>query len=172
MPKLKIQMPEAGEVTHELVDELVTLGRVDDNTLQVEDASVSSHHAQLTRAGNGNYHLKDLNSTNGTRVNGNSVTDAQLRHGDRVRFGKIEGAYFSDSDDSSQPLPAADEPEALPAAESRRPTNFENASPFQKKTHKPDPVGKAIMIAAILAMVLFLAAVVVIFLLQPPGGLS
>ena len=170
MPKLKIQMPDAGEVTHELVDELITLGRVDDNMVQVEDASVSSHHAQLTRAANGNYQLKDLNSTNGTRVNNANVTDQQLRHGDRVRFGKIEASYFSDSDDSSQPLPAADEPEALPASESHRPANFENASPFQKKTRKKDPAGRAILIAAVVAMVLFLVALVFIFLLQPPAA--
>lgn len=172
MPTLKIQLPDAGEVTHELVDEMVTLGRVDDNTVQIEDASVSSHHAQLNLTGGGNYHLKDLNSTNGTRVNGNNVTDVQLRHGDRIRFGKIEASYLSSSDDSHQPLPAADAPEALPAAESRRPTNFENASPFQKKTRKKDPAGRAILIAAIVAMLLFVVAVTFIFLLQPPGGLA
>ena len=100
------------------------------------------------------------------------MTDVQLRHGDRVRFGKIEGSYLSSSDDTHQPLPAADAPEALPAAESKRPTNFENASPFQKKTHKKDPVGRAIMIAAIAAVLLFAVAVTFIFLLQPPGGLA
>lgn len=172
MPTLKIQMPDSGEVIHELSDELVTLGRVDDNMVQVEDVSVSSHHAQLSLKANGNYQLKDLNSTNGTRVNGNSVTDVQLRHGDRIRFGKIEAAYLSASDDSSQPLPAADAPEALPAAESRKPTNFENASPFQKVTRKKDPVGKAIMIAAVVAIVLLVVAVAFIFMLQPPGGLA
>ncbi len=172
MPTLKIQLPDAGEVTHELVDELITLGRVDDNMVQIEDASVSSHHAQFTRSANGNYQLKDLNSTNGTRVNGNNVTDVQLRHGDRVRFGKIEGSYLSSSDDTHQPLPAADAPEALPATESKRPTNFENASPFQKKTHKKDPAGRAIMIAAIVAVLLFAVAVTFIFLLQPPFGLA
>lgn len=172
MPTLKIQLPDSGEVTHELVDELITLGRVDDNMVQVEDASVSSHHAQFTRSANGNYQLKDLNSTNGTRVNGNSVTDVQLRHGDRVRFGKIDGSYLSSSDDSHQPLPAADAPEALPAAESRRPTNFENASPFQKKTNKKDPTGRAIMVVAIVAMLLFAVAVAFIFMLQPPGGMA
>ncbi len=97
MPKLKITMPESGEVTHELVDELITLGRVSENIIQIEDASVSSRHAQLSLGANGNYALKDLNSTNGTRVNGAPATDAQLRNGDRVRFGQIECAYFSDN---------------------------------------------------------------------------
>ena len=97
MPKLKVMMPESGEVTHDLVDELITLGRVSDNMIQVEDGSVSSRHAQLALAGNGNYQLQDLGSTNGTQVNGAPVTDVVLRHGDRVRFGQIEAAYYSEN---------------------------------------------------------------------------
>jgi pSer/pThr/pTyr-binding forkhead associated (FHA) protein len=172
MPKLKITLPDSGEVVHELVDENITLGRVDDNVIQIDDASVSSHHAQLQLVAGGNYHLTDLGSTNGTRVNGTVTTEAQLRHGDRVRFGKIEAAYLSDTIDASQPLPAAVEPEAQPAAESRRPTNFANASPFQKKAKERDPAGRVIMICAICAMVLLVVALVFVFLLQPPPPIA
>ena len=173
MPKLKIMMPESGEVTHDLMDELITLGRVSDNVIQVEDASVSSRHAQLSLGGNGNYQLQDLGSTNGTRVNGAPVTDVVLKHGDRVRFGQIEAAYYSDgAPAAAEPLPAAVEPVAEPAAETHRPSNFTNASPFQKKTKKTDPVGKAIMVFSILAILLILGAVVAIFLLQPPPVLT
>jgi predicted component of type VI protein secretion system len=169
MPKLQIMMPETGEITHELVDESITLGRLPDNNIQVDDASVSSHHAQLNLSGNGNYLLKDLNSTNGTRVNGAPVTDAQLRNGDRVRLGKIEAAYFSDTAHANEPLPAVVEPVAMPAAESVRPTNFENASPFQKKHRKKDPIGLYIMIFAGVAIATLVAAVVLIFMLRPPA---
>jgi pSer/pThr/pTyr-binding forkhead associated (FHA) protein len=137
--------------------------------IQVDDASVSSHHAQLNLTGNGNYLLKDLNSTNGTRVNGTAVTDTQLRNGDRVRLGKIEAAYFSDTAQANEPLPAAAEPVATPAAESVRPTNFENASPFQKKHRKKDPVALYIMIFAGVAIAALVAALVMIFLLRPPA---
>ena len=166
MPKLKIMMPETGEVTHELADEVITLGRVADNMLQVEDASVSSRHAQLNLVEGGNYHLQDLGSTNGTRVNGAPVSEAQLRNGDRVRFGSIEAAYYSDNANTVAPLPAAAEPAAQPAAESRRPTNFTNSSPFQKKDRAVDPAGRYIMMCAIAAIVLFLVALVSILLLQ------
>ena len=169
MPKLQIMMPETGEITHELVDESITLGRLPDNNIQVDDASVSSHHAQFSLSGNGNYLLKDLNSTNGTRVNGAPVTDAQLRNGDRVRLGKIEAAYFSDTVHANEPLPAVVEPVATPAAESVRPTNFENASPFQKKHRKKDPVALYIMIFAGVAIATMVGAVVMIFMLQPPA---
>ena len=166
MPKLKIMMPDAGEVTHELVDEVITLGRVPDNTVQVEDASVSSRHAQLSLVEGGNYQLQDLGSTNGTRVNGAPVSEAQLRNGDRVRFGSIEAAYYSDNAGAVEPMPAAAEPTAQPAAESRRPTNFANSSPFQKKNREIDPAGRYIMIGAIVAVVLFVVALISIFLLH------
>ena len=169
MPKLKVTMPETGEITHELVDELITLGRISENAIQIEDASVSSRHAQLSLNSNGNYALKDLNSTNGTRVNGAPATEAQLRNGDRIRFGSIECAYFSDNTAAAvEPLPAAAEPTAAPAAESRRPTNFANESPFQKKNRKKDPTGLYIMIFAALAVILFLVALGFVFTLQPP----
>ena len=168
MPKLKVTMPETGEVIHELVDELITIGRISENALQIEDGSVSSRHAQLALGPNGNYALKDLNSTNGTRVNGAPATDAQLRNGDRVRFGQIECAYFSDTTGASEPLPAAAEPDAALPAESRRPTNFANASPFQKKDRQKDPAGLYIMVFAVLAILLFLVALGFVFTLRPP----
>ncbi len=168
MPKLKITMPDASEVTHELVDETITVGRVSENSLQIDDASVSSRHAQLVASGNGAYQLTDLNSTNGTRVNGAAVTEALLRNGDRVRFGKIDCAFYSDDNSHGEPLPAAAEPDAKPATETHKPTNFANASPFQKKNKEKDPVGMYIMIFAALALLLFIGALVQVFLLQPP----
>ena len=169
MPKLKVMLPEAGEVTHELMDEVVSLGRVSDNTIQVEDGSVSSRHAQLSLVEGGNYYLQDLGSTNGTRVNGAPVSESPLRNGDRIRFGSIEASYYSDNTDAAEPLPAAAEPVAQPATDSQRPTNFTNASPFQKKNREVDPAGKYIMIFAVVAVLLLIAALVMIFRLQVPG---
>ena len=169
MPKLKVMLPESGEVTHDLVDELITLGRVSDNMIQVEDGSVSSRHAQLALSGNGNYQLQDLGSPNGTRGNGAPVTDVVLRNGDRVRFGQIEAAYYSENQPAvAEPLPAAAEPVAQPAAETHRPSNFTNASPFQKKSREKDPIGTYIMIFAGVALLAFVVALALIFTLQPP----
>jgi pSer/pThr/pTyr-binding forkhead associated (FHA) protein len=83
MPKLLI----AGMV-HELTDELVTIGRAPDNTIVLYDPSVSGHHAELELSGD-TYRLKDLDSTNGTRVNGIPTTETLLRFDDRIRFGSL-----------------------------------------------------------------------------------
>ena len=89
MPKLII----SGK-PHELVDEAITIGRGPDNTIVVNDPSISTHHAQLLLEGD-TYRLKDLDSTNGTRVNGKPVTEAVLRFDDRIRFGAAEARYSS-----------------------------------------------------------------------------
>ena len=81
MPKLVI----SGTV-YELPDELITIGRAPDNLIVLEDPSVSGRHAEIRLVGAA-FHLKDLGSTNGTRVNGTAITEAKLAHGDRIRFG-------------------------------------------------------------------------------------
>ena len=60
--------------TYELVGDLITIGRASDNMIVIHDPSVSSHHAQLQLVGE-TYRLKDLDSTNGMRVNGISTTE-------------------------------------------------------------------------------------------------
>src|SRR5215470_16864037 len=83
MPRLIIN-----GTAHELVEDLVTIGRGPDNTIVIGDSSVSSHHAQLQRVSK-NYQLKDLGSTNGTLVNDIPVTETTLRSDDRIRFGAV-----------------------------------------------------------------------------------
>ena len=143
--------------------------------MQVEDPSVSSQHAQFILAPSGNYVLKDLNSTNGTRVNGSHVTEVTLRPSDRLRFGKVEAVYQSDIVEPSgavQPLPAAAGIAAQPAARSAKPADFANASPFPKRSREKDPVGRGILIFAAVALLLFFAALAFVLSLQPPAGSS
>jgi len=54
--------------------------------------TVSAHHAVLLRTGD-SYSLKDLNSTSGTQVNGDFVTDAELKDGDTIRFGSVMAVF-------------------------------------------------------------------------------
>jgi hypothetical protein len=66
-------------------------------------------------------------------------------------------------------LPTEVEPAAVAAESSIRPANFENASPFLTKKKKSDPMAKGIMAFAIFAMVVFAAAVAMVFSIQPPS---
>src|SRR6266566_7267856 len=73
----------------ELKVEKTTVGRVDDNAFQIPETSVSSHHAEILLRGN-DVVVKDLNSTNGTFINGEKVAEAVLKPGQILRLGMIE----------------------------------------------------------------------------------
>ena len=75
--------------SHELTVEKTTIGRVDDNTFPIPEASVSSHHCEILLKGN-DVVVKDLNSTNGTFINGEQITESVLKPGQILRLGKIE----------------------------------------------------------------------------------
>jgi|GEM_PF-146392 len=66
-----------------------TLGRGLDNTVVLEDARISRHHATI-RWQAGHYSLHDNRSTNGTFLNDIQITEAQLSVGDRVSLGGFE----------------------------------------------------------------------------------
>lgn len=75
--------------TFELKAEKTTVGRVPDNTFEIPEASVSSHHAEIHLRGNEVF-VKDLSSTNGTFVNGEKVSEVVLKPGQILRLGMVE----------------------------------------------------------------------------------
>lgn len=167
MPKLSIFL-ENSRATHELTDERITIGRAADNMLQIDDPSVSGRHAQLLLIEE-RYQLKDLGSTNGTRVNSELVTDTFLRVGDRIRFGKVEARYESVATGEAQPLPEAGEIEARPAETSEKPADFANASPFPNRQKEKDTVATAVLAAAAVAVIAFLVSMLGLLQIHGPG---
>jgi pSer/pThr/pTyr-binding forkhead associated (FHA) protein len=75
--------------TQELKVEKTTIGRVEDNTFQIAEPSVSSHHCEVVLKGN-EVLVRDLNSTNGTFINGEKVTEKVIKPGQILRLGQIE----------------------------------------------------------------------------------
>jgi pSer/pThr/pTyr-binding forkhead associated (FHA) protein len=67
----------------------VSVGREDDNMIQLPHEKVSKHHAVLVTEA-GDWVIEDLDSTNGTLVNGKAVQRAKLNHGDSVKIGPFE----------------------------------------------------------------------------------
>ncbi len=72
-----------------LADTLITLGRSPDCSIHLADSSVSRRHAEIRPAGDG-WLLVDTGSTNGTRVNGATVTERRLADGDTVTVGDVK----------------------------------------------------------------------------------
>jgi len=90
--------------THELITEKTTVGRVEDNTFQIAEPSVSSHHCEVLLRGN-DVIIKDLNSTNGTFINGEKVTESPIKPGQILRLGQIEMRLETDT-----PAPTSKKP--------------------------------------------------------------
>ena len=84
--------PDAGH-THRATDKAVRLGRSPDNDVILRDPATSGHHARLERRDEA-FWVVDLGSTNGTFVNGESVQEKQLNHGDRLTVGQ-NSVHFS-----------------------------------------------------------------------------
>ena len=66
--------------------ERYTIGRLPDNDIRIDNAAVSGHHALIINILDDSF-LEDLNSTNGTYVNGKIVKKHALQHGDVVTVG-------------------------------------------------------------------------------------
>ncbi len=170
MPKLQVSLPDGAETTHELGEPEISVGRIDENMLQIEDGSVSSRHAILTLRGD-DYVLTDIGSTNGTRVNGEELapdTEVALKDGDSIYFGHVPTTYVSEHTSAAQPLPVEEVVTVAPATSSARPSNFNNASPFRSTKKKANPAAMGIMAFSVLALLAFGYALVLILGMKSP----
>jgi len=84
---------EAGN-RFELKAEITTVGRHENSDLLLDDVSVSRHHAIFTRTASGRITLRDLNSLNGTYVNGTRVEETTLHSADEVQIGKFKLVFW------------------------------------------------------------------------------
>lgn len=173
MPRLVAQSQEFSGQSFDLTGPEITVGRLDDNKIQLEHASVSGHHAVLV-LDSLDYIVKDLDSTNGSRINGEKITQQKLRRNDILRFGNIELLYDSEHAPPGQPMPSPSERVNLAECASKgRPAAFTNASPIVKKARgETDKMWR--MIVAVLA-ILALAGVgyfVWTVFFAPPGASS
>src|SRR5690349_2635719 len=91
--------------THELKVDKTTIGRVEDNTFQIAEPSVSSHHCEVLLKG-ADVVIKDLNSTNGTFINGEKISESVLKVGQTLRLGQIELALLTEGMPVPPPSPA------------------------------------------------------------------
>ncbi|MDX2314077.1 MAG: FHA domain-containing protein [Gammaproteobacteria bacterium] len=78
-----------------LEKERLLIGRKPENDIQVDNLAVSGQHAAIITILNDSF-LEDLDSTNGTFVNGKLVKKHALKHGDVITIGKHELKYVND----------------------------------------------------------------------------
>lgn len=73
----------------------ITLGRGNDNQIVLKDPYISKKHLRIVED-EGKFYLEDLNSSNGTYVNGDRILDVvELKNGDRIKVGQVEFLYVN-----------------------------------------------------------------------------
>lgn len=110
---------ERGRVYADLLTPL-TIGREDENAIRLNDERVSRFHAKLQEDG-GRIILTDLESTNGTRVNGHPVHMKVLRIGDQLTIGRSL-LVFGSREEIAALTGKSDRPGSLASAETSDPT--------------------------------------------------
>lgn len=164
MATLVFYLEDGTTLNHTLDEGTTTIGRHPDSVVVLEFASVSGHHAVIELNESGCF-VSDLKSSNGTRVNGVEIEEAQLNDGDRVGFGDVQ-AVFVAGDVVDAPPPPSSEPEFVPAPEIRAPeappqiqrTNYRAPAPKRSSKVKTYDGGGGGCGTAIVVIGLFIAA--------------
>lgn len=164
MPRLVLLSEGLTGRAYDLKVDRTTIGRVDDNAFPIPEGSISSHHCEIHLRGS-EVIVKDLNSTNGTFINGQQMTgEAVLKPGQILRLGQVEMRLESDEAKAAtggKKLP--DQTMIIPQGvklggdTGTKPVHFGGTSPFEKKSDKGT---KTFIIVAIVVGAIIICAIV------------
>jgi pSer/pThr/pTyr-binding forkhead associated (FHA) protein len=118
MARLVLSLDGQVLAEYNMSKERYTVGRLPDNDIRIDNPAVSGHHALIINILNDSF-LEDLNSTNGTYVNGKIVKKHAMQHGDVITVGH-HSLRFIDSEADEQ----ADEFEKTMVISSREAANL------------------------------------------------
>jgi pSer/pThr/pTyr-binding forkhead associated (FHA) protein len=94
MARLILSLDNQVLAEYNMTKERYTIGRLPDNDVRIDNPAVSGHHSLIINILNDSF-LEDLNSTNGTYVNGKLIKKHALQHGDVITIGHHQ-LRFSD----------------------------------------------------------------------------
>jgi len=106
MPEFRVVTGYGRSFNYTITDDLITIGRSKDNHVVLFDHTASRRHAKPRKTPDG-YLLMDLDSHNGTHVNGSRVTSRILRHNDLVEIGTSVLSFQNELREEEEPLPAS-----------------------------------------------------------------
>ncbi len=95
MPKMIVSIDGVVIKEVQLAKDRTTLGRRPYNDVVIDNLAVSGEHAVLQMMG-ADVHIEDLNSTNGTYINGKAVKKQLLRHNDTIEIGKHKIKFLNE----------------------------------------------------------------------------
>lgn len=148
MAKLVVLTEGFAGRAYELKGERITIGRLEDNTIQIAEPSVSSHHCEILIRGQ-EIRVRDLQSTNGTFIDGEPVTEAVLRPGQVLRLGAVEMRLEGDgSAPGTTSAPASAGTAAVGgAAAPAEPKSAPAAGPGSKAMGQTSPIPRGVSLS-------------------------
>src|SRR3954466_7236421 len=130
MPKMIVSIDGVVIKEVQLTKDRTTLGRRPYNDIVIDNLAVSGEHAVLQMTGSEVY-LEDLNSTNGTYINGKAVKKQLLQNNDTVEIGKYKIKYMNEAPGATYEktliMKAGSVPPLAPAASSAMPAASSSA---------------------------------------------
>ena len=145
MVKLILKFNEAIIKEIPIEKEAILIGRKEENDIPIDNMAVSGKHAKIIYEGDA-YILYDLNSLNGTFVNGAKITKTRLKNNDQIIIGKHTLIFKDDSvpDKKSPPIASSDlyatgETVILDTRKQRE--LLSKATTEQPAPSRPDPTG-------------------------------
>jgi transcriptional regulator with GAF, ATPase, and Fis domain len=118
-PRLLVIAGPAKDTTIPLPEGEAALGRDTTNAVAVPDASVSRKHCLLRREEDGRFQIRDLDSRNGTLVNGRAVKEQWLRHGDEIATGDSVFLFLLEEQEQAVHASRVEFDDSHPMAETR-----------------------------------------------------
>jgi pSer/pThr/pTyr-binding forkhead associated (FHA) protein len=100
MARLILSLDGQTLAEYNMTKERYTVGRLPDNDIRIDNAAVSGHHSLIINILNDSF-LEDLNSTNGTYVNGKLIKKHALGHDDVITVGHHQLRYIDDQADEA-----------------------------------------------------------------------
>jgi len=97
MARLVLSLDNQVLAEYNMNKERYTIGRLPDNDIRIDNSAVSGHHSLIINILNDSF-LEDLNSTNGTYVNGKLIKKHALQHGDVVTVGHHQLRFVEDDE--------------------------------------------------------------------------
>jgi pSer/pThr/pTyr-binding forkhead associated (FHA) protein len=97
MARLVLSLDGQVMAEYNMNKERYTVGRLPDNDIRIDNAAVSGHHSLIINILNDSF-LEDLNSTNGTYVNGKLIKKHALQHGDVITVGHHQLRFVEDDE--------------------------------------------------------------------------
>jgi transcriptional regulator with GAF, ATPase, and Fis domain len=118
-PRLAVTAGPAKDTVIPLTQDEASIGRDPNNVVAISDPSVSRKHCLLRRETDGRFQIVDLESRNGTVVNGVTVKEQWLRHGDEIATGDSVFVFLVEEDDRVLPASRVEFDDRKPTAETR-----------------------------------------------------